>query len=335
MTVFASGFREAHGVTSAFNNFTSISFTITELVSSAVVVVSAFLSLARVLVAFPVVVVGFFAISVRIAVNFVTDIISADGILAILSAVTVISALDRNTTVPRANICALFAKVRAIIMRHAIDVNTCVVELFAATDLFVTTVFSCSALNIVTNVFGADLLIPAVGVIGTVNILARVTAASLLESAMSIRSALLFLTLIIFAQAVSLSAVKSEDSVRESVARGVANALDFFAYSIGLVAFRNAIVCGAVAVINAFSINTLVLDTSLLISASCMSDASDLYTCVVFADFAVRSITVAVVSTFLFNADVVLAQMLRFAERVASTLNFFASVSFSIADFGN
>jgi len=335
MAVLASGNIEAHGMTSAFNNFACISFTITELVSCAVGVVSAFLFLARVLIAFPAVVVGLFAIGVRIAVNLVADIVKADGILAILSAVSIISALNRGTIVKIANICVLVAKVLAVIMRQAIDVNTLVVILCAATDLFVTAVFSFSAVNIDTYVSGADFLFPAVGVIGTVNTLASVTVASLLESAMSIRSALLFLTLIVLAQAVSLSAVKSEDSVRENVARGVANALDFFAYSIDLVAFSNAIVGGAVGVICALSIDTIVLDTSLLVSAISMSDASDLYTFVVCADFAVQSITVAVLSALLFNADVVLAQMFIGAERVASTLNSFARVSRSIANFRN
>jgi len=335
MVVFAAVYVEAHVVTSAFDWLASIGFTITELVGSAVGVVSALLSHARVLEALPVVVVGIFAILMRVAVDCVTEIVKADGILAILSAVSVIFAFDRNAVVLGANVGGIWTKVLAVIMTQAINVDTLVVVLFATANLFVTAVFSCSAFNIDAVVSGADLLFTAVCVIGTINILASVTIASLLESTMSIGSAFLSLTYVVLAETVSVSAVIPEGTFRESVARGVANALDIFTFSRDLVTLSDAIVGGTVGVFGAFSIDTLVFDTSLLISTSGVSDAADLFTFVVFADLAVSSIAVAVVSTFLQDALVVFAKMFIFTEGVASTSNLFASVSFSITDFRN
>jgi len=194
MAVFAVFYLEAHLVASAFDWLASICLKITELVVSAVVVGSALHSLASVPVALPVVVVGKFAILMRVAVDFVTDIIKADGILAILSAVSVISAFDRNALVLRANVGILWTKVQAVIMTQAINGDTLVAVLFATANLFVTAVFSCSAVNIDAAVSRADLRSIAVFVSGTINFLASVTKASLLESTMIIGSALLSLT---------------------------------------------------------------------------------------------------------------------------------------------
>jgi len=54
-------------------------------------------------------------------------------------------------------------------MRQAIDVDASVAGFFTSADLFVSAVFSCSALNIVTVVFEADLLGVAVIVRGASN----------------------------------------------------------------------------------------------------------------------------------------------------------------------
>lgn len=324
---------EAHGMTSALDFFAGVGFSVAKLAGTAVIVVAAFFPLARVLVALPVVVVSFLAILVRVAVDFGAKVVLADGVLAVLSAVCVCSALDWDTVVGGADVGGFRAKVQAIIMRQAIDVDASVAGIFTSADLFVSAVFSSSALNIVTVVFEADLLGVAVIVRGAINCLASVTVASLSESTMVVSSALLSLTNVVQAEAMSSAAVVSEAGFGETVARGVTNALDVFALTADLVALGNAVVQSAVLVKGTLSIDALVFDTSLVFSASAVSDASDLLANVVFADFAVGSIAVAVLGTLLGNANVGLAKLFRSAERVASAFNFLACVGLSIADF--
>ena len=150
---------------------------------------------------------------------------------------------------------------------------------------------------------------------------------------MVVSSALLFLTNVVDAEAVTFAAVVSEAGFGETVARGVTDALDVFALSADLVALGNAVVHSAVLVKGTFSIDALVFDTSLVCSASAVSDASDLLANVVFADFAVGSIAVDVLGTLLVNANVGLAKLFRSAERVASAFNCLACVGLSIAEF--
>lgn len=324
---------KAHVMTSALDLFAGVGFSVAKLAGSAVIVVSAYLSLARVLVALPVVIVSFFAIRVRVAVDCGAKVVLADGVTVIICAVRVFSALDRDTVVCGADVGGGRAKVQAVIMRQAIDIDAFVSVFFTAADLFVSAVFSCSAVNIVTAVFEADLLFAAVRVIGAINFKASVAVASLFESAMVVSSALLTLANVVQAEAMSVAAVVSEASNAETVARSVTDALDVIALSGDLVALGNAVVHSAVLVNCTISIDALLFDTSLVFSASGMSDASDLFADVVFADFAVRSITVAVLGTLLGNTHVGLAELFVFAERVASACNCLACVVLSIADF--
>lgn len=91
MAVFATGntLGEAHVMTSALDFLAGVGFSVAKLAGTAVIIVSAFLSLARVLVALPVIIVSFLAIRVRVAVDFGATVINADGVLAIRCAVVV------------------------------------------------------------------------------------------------------------------------------------------------------------------------------------------------------------------------------------------------------
>lgn len=172
-------------------------------------------------------------------------------------------------------------------MRQAIDIYALVAVFFTSADLFVSAVFSCSALNIVAAVFEADLLLAAVRVIGTINWDASVTVASLLDSAMGVSSAILTHAKVVQAEAMSFAAVESEAGLAETVARSVTDALDVIALTGDLVALGNAVVLSAVLVNGTISRDALVFDTSFVLSASGMSDAADPLANVVFADFAV------------------------------------------------
>jgi len=335
---FASGnaLVEAHGVTSALDFFAGVGFSVAELASTAVVVVSAFLSLTRVLEALPVVVVGIYAVLVRVAVDFFTDVVLADSVVVtVLVAVRVVITLDWKTGILFADVSVFISEVEAVFVRQAIDIEASVSAFFTSTDLFVTAVFSGSAFDVNANVSDAGLLATAVIVSGTVDRLARITVTSLFEAAMIVGSALLSLALVVLAEAVSFRAVVSEDGLSQTVARRVTDALDILALAADLVALSDAVVDCAVIVDGTFSIDTLVLDTSLLLSASGVSDASDLDALIVLADFAVRSIAVAVFGADLINANVVFAKLSIAAERVASAINHFACVVGSIANFGN
>jgi len=76
----------------------------------------------------------------------------------------------------------------------------------------------------------------------------------------------------------------------------VSNAFDRIASTRDLVTLGDSF---AVAVFGAGSVDALVFDTSLFVSAGSVSDASNRLAFVVFADFAVISVAVAVFGTLL------------------------------------
>lgn len=147
----------AHSMASALDNFACVGLSVAELVGSAVVVVSALLFLAVVSHAFVGIVVEFLAISVRVAVDLVANVVDADVVSVIAGAVFMHSALDCFTEVTDAFVGICGAKVGAVVVGHALDVNALVAILLAAADLFVAAVLACSAIDIDANVFLAGL----------------------------------------------------------------------------------------------------------------------------------------------------------------------------------
>lgn len=94
----------AHDVTSALDDLACECLSIAELIGGAVVIVSALFFLARVLVASPFIVVGLFAISVGVAVDFFANLVVADSVSVIVCAVSVFSAFDRFAAVRFADV---------------------------------------------------------------------------------------------------------------------------------------------------------------------------------------------------------------------------------------